>query len=108
VRCQKIREANVKAATLFVLLLFLAGSGAHAQQVTLPPAGDCAAFAAQFRGGGYWVGIFSGSYPTFSDQYQGIGGQGCFRSERECRRWLNEAQTAAPEPAAMSCRKAAS
>src|SRR4051794_18415955 len=91
-----------------VATLFVAGlSMAHAQPVTLPPAGDCAAFAAQ-SSDGYWIGTFSGSYPTFSDQYQVIGGQACFASEQECRRWVNEAQSVAPEPGVMSCRRATS
>jgi hypothetical protein len=85
----------------------MAGSSiAQAQQVTLPPAGNCAAIAAQMPGGGYWIGNFSGSYPTFSDQYQAIGGQGCFASEKECRRWVNEAQSVATQPGVMSCRRA--
>jgi hypothetical protein len=88
----------------FALLISLAGS-ALSQPRSLPPAGDCAAFAAQ-SSGGYWIGNFSGSYEDFNDVKWPLGGQGCFRSEQECRRWLNEAQSAAPNSAAMSCRPA--
>ena len=92
-----------KASAACVLLL-LASSAAQAQSPAIPPGGDCDAFA---QGpGGYWKGHFSGSYQTFSDQYQVVGAQGCFRSERECRQWLNEAQSAASNPGVMSCRRA--
>jgi hypothetical protein len=97
----------MKIPYLIATLIVASSSASHAQQVTLPPAGDCAAFAAR-SSGSYWIGNFSGSYPTFSDQYQAIGGQGCFASEQECRRWVNEAQSVAPEPGVMSCRRAKS
>jgi len=88
--------------------LALCGSSAYAVSAySIPPGGDCDAFAAAGRGG-YWVGRFSGSYEDVFDHRWPIAAQACFQSEYECRRWINQAQSAAPDPAAMSCRRARS
>jgi hypothetical protein len=58
-------------------------------------------------GKGIWFGQFSGRYedPFGDDRYYPVAARGCFRSEYECRRWLNQLLSiASGSSALMSCR----
>jgi hypothetical protein len=95
--------ARALAGGLF--LTVFATSAQAASAYGFPPAGDCAAFAAQGKAG-YWIGRFSGQSEDIWDRHWPVSAQGCFVTQYECRRWINEMQSAAPSPAAMSCRRA--
>ncbi|HEX9903718.1 MAG TPA: hypothetical protein VGA77_02020 [Propylenella sp.] len=83
--------------------LFLMIFGSTAGAITLPPAGDCGAMAAQgIRP--LWLGEFSGTYEDFSERRRMIAARGCFPTEYACRRWINEVQSAVIFPGLMTCR----
>ena len=69
----------------------------------LPPAGDCRQMAAT-HGAGFWVGRFTGTYKDFFDDRRPLFAEGCFATEYECRRWVNEIQSIAIDPGLMVCR----
>ncbi len=80
--------------------------GDSAFALRLPPAGDCRAMAAQTGGDGLWRGSFSGTYEDFFDYRRPVFAQGCFATEYECRRWINETQSLVVNPGLMRCRPA--
>ena len=82
----------------------LTAAGSVASAIELPPAGNCRQVAAALGGSGYWFGRFSGYYKDLFDDRRPIAAQGCFYTEYECRRWINEVQSAVLEPGFMSCR----
>jgi hypothetical protein len=89
-------------ASICGLMLGVAASAASA--IELPPAGNCREIAAVSGARGFWLGRFSGYYEDFFDDRRPIAAQGCFSSEYECRRWINEVQSAVLQPGFMSCR----
>ena len=78
---------------------------ANAQRPRVPQAGDCDAMVASGVRN-IWYGEFSGraedSFNT--DLVYPIAGRGCFRSERECRRWTNQLLSIGSGSALMRCR----
>jgi hypothetical protein len=84
--------------------LMLSAAGSVALAIELPPAGNCRQVAAALGASGYWFGRFSGYYEDLFDDRRPIAAQGCFATEYECRRWINEVQSAVLEPGFMSCR----
>jgi hypothetical protein len=86
----------------------LARAAPAAAAIELPPAGDCRQVAAERGAGGYWLGRFSGYYEDLFDVRRPIAARGCFATEYECRRWINEVQSAVLEPGLMTCRPARS
>jgi hypothetical protein len=89
-------------ARVLTVLLALAAPACGASALTLPPAGDCDAMLT--AGGTVWMGQFSGNYEDLFDHRHMIFARGCFTMEYECRRWINEVQTAVVFPGVMSCR----
>jgi hypothetical protein len=73
----------------------------------LPPAGDCRQMAATHGAAGFWVGRFTGTYKDLFDDRRPLFAQGCFATEYECRRWINEVQSIAIDPGLMTCRPGA-
>ena len=89
-----------------LLCASLTSSPASASWPQLPPAGDCRAMAAAGVEN-IWRGQYSGKYqdPVFDERVYPLSASGCFRSEYECRRWLNELLTISGGfSALMSCR----
>jgi hypothetical protein len=91
---------NTFARVLLAAGLALASAGTAAA-LRLPPAGDCRAMAAH---SGVWMGTFTGTYEDVFDYRRPIYARGCFATEYECRRWVNEIQTIVINPGLMSCR----
>lgn len=71
-----------------------------------PPVPHCDDVMARHGDRAIWVGHFSGRYPTGNPQGSApYGAVGCFLSEAECRRWLNQNLSFAGQPLyVMSCR----
>ena len=74
-------------------LIILFAAATHAQEPAVPVQGpDCRAMVAQFGPRGLWQGNFSGGREVElyfdSTQIQWYAANACFRSKRECDRWL--------------------
>lgn len=74
-----------------------------------PPVPRCVDVVAHYGERGIWVGHFAGKYATGAPGgTASYGAVGCFLSEAQCRRWLNQNLSFAGHPLlTMSCRPAA-
>ena len=93
----------LRVAASFGMLLTLGGTSL-AQVPKLPPAPSCGQVSAQYPT--FWEGRFSGTYEDLFDKRWPISARACFRTEYECRRWINEIQTIVMYPGFMTCRPA--
>ena len=100
------RTRIVVSATLaFAVLLPALGAAdrASALRPKLPPAGNCKAMAAAGQKN-IWYGEYSGRYESLAnDRVYPLAARGCFRSERECRRWINEVASLSESSGLMRC-----
>jgi hypothetical protein len=94
---------NTFARVLAAVLAITTSALAAPVGLQLPPAGDCRQMAAT-SGAGFWVGRFTGTYKDFFDDRRPLFAEGCFATEYECRRWVNEVQSIAIDPGLMVCR----
>jgi hypothetical protein len=95
----------LRKPVVFVLALgmFPEVEPASALTMPIPPAGDCRSMSAQ-GAAVLWRGTFSGRYEDVFDRLQMIYVEGCFLTEYECRRWINEVQSAVSIPGLMRCK----
>ena len=105
----------MKRHLLRVLFATFTISAAPAFAATpIPPGGDCAALSQQYPDKPLWYGTFSGRqeddlfdhrrWSVFRNRMVYV--RGCFVTEYECRRWLNEVLSAVNNPGVMRCRLA--
>ncbi len=95
----------VSAALALAVLLPVLGAGdrASALRPKLPPAGNCKAMAAAGQKN-IWYGEYSGRYESLAnDRVYPLAARGCFRSERACRRWINEVASLSQSSGLMRC-----
>lgn len=92
-------------SALAIIMLPSAGAAFVPPGMQLPPSGDCKQIAAARGKTGFWLARFSGSYDDLFDHRWPVEVSACFETEYTCRRWINEVQTIASHPGAMSCRK---
>lgn len=91
-------------AAAVIMPMLAAGDRASALRPKIPPSGDCRAMAASGLSN-IWYGQFSGRYESMvDDRVYPLAARGCFRSERECRRWTNQMLSLTENSALMSCR----
>ena len=88
-----------------MLVVATTSAASAALHIPVPEAGDCNVMQSQSGDFELWLGRFSGAYEDLFDTRRPIAVRGCFLSEYECRRWINEVQSAVVNPGLMSCER---